>query len=279
MSHHKRFAALSDIHGDDHRMRELLVAADILDHDGNWIAEDTLLVFCGDYFDRGPNGIAVAQEVRRLQAIAPEGSDVEALIGNHDAMMIATAIHFRNGEKDMNWQDLYIFQRNGGDLNEAREVAADPDLLSWLQNLKPLHAEGDYLFQHVDGISFYRSLGAERAGENAATIHEALKPGLQTCLGAWTVFAHMTDERRFEGSSRDGLRKYLNFFGAQHVIHGHTPTSHPQPEVWMGGMAINIDGRMSVGYGNRPNRGFLWSVDLTEDKTSDPLTQLATALA
>ena len=267
---YSKVAAMSDIHGDIVRMGELLNEGGLTDKEGNWRVENTLMVFDGDFVDRGKNGVAVMKEVIRLTKIAPESCGVATIMGNHDAAMLAVALYLRGDGKLMQ-NDFDIFHHNGGSMEEAIQIASDDELVEFLKNLKMIHVEGDYLFQHIDGIQFYRSLGAEKDGENAHSINATGRLMVETTLGAWSMFNHMTDDRRFQGTSRDGLRKYLNFFNAKCVVHGHTYTSKQEAEVWMGGMAINIDGRMSSAYQTKPKRGIFWSAD---PKISEPVTQL-----
>lgn len=77
MSSYKRLLAIGDIHG----QYEMLLA--VLDKAKYNHREDKLILL-GDYIDRGPNSKQVVNKVRELVA----GGAV-ALLGNHEAMMIA----------------------------------------------------------------------------------------------------------------------------------------------------------------------------------------------
>lgn len=263
MTSFKRIAALTDIHGDPQRMIELLQEGGILDENGAWISPDTLLVLNGDYVDRGPDGIGVIREAMRLEKAATEGSEVVCIMGNHDAMMLSAVYNVLEGGKSLDYEAQWLLRVNGSHSEEVEALSKAPELIEWLTNLKAVHVEGDYLFQHVDGTHFYRSLGAEKQGENPGTINAALKERVLNCRTAWLTFCHMTDERDFFGTTYEAMREYLNFFGAKQVVHGHTRSKQNTPKVWLRGMAINIDATMSIGYRDNPNRGCLWSVDLT----------------
>jgi hypothetical protein len=69
----------------------------LVDSSGKWIGGNSLLVFTGDFTDRGPNGIPVLHKVRELQQQAKAaGGEVIATLGNHDAMMFGLAQELSN---------------------------------------------------------------------------------------------------------------------------------------------------------------------------------------
>src|SRR5450759_2257513 len=81
--------AVSDVHGHFDDLVAALRQADLLDADGAWCGGQTRLTFLGDYFDRGPDGIAVVDLVRRLQdEAAPSGGRVDAVIGTHEILAL-----------------------------------------------------------------------------------------------------------------------------------------------------------------------------------------------
>ncbi|MGD6850443.1 MAG: metallophosphoesterase family protein [Candidatus Bathyarchaeia archaeon] len=68
-----RIAVLGDLHGD---YKSLCALLELLDLDGD------LLVFLGDYADRGPKGVEVIRKVAHLRREHPR--NVLALMGNHE---------------------------------------------------------------------------------------------------------------------------------------------------------------------------------------------------
>ena len=92
-------AAIGDIHGmQDHLARLLRAIGDHADRQG-W-PESPLLVFLGDYVDRGPASRAVVRLLRHLQ-----DQGAVCLRGNHEEMMIQC----RSSQSDLD-----LFLGNGG---------------------------------------------------------------------------------------------------------------------------------------------------------------------
>src|SRR5450631_3863885 len=80
---------VSDVHGHVKDLVAALRQENLLDSDRAWCGGQARLTFLGDYFDRGPDGIAVVDLVRRLQDEAATSSGrVDALIGNHEILAL-----------------------------------------------------------------------------------------------------------------------------------------------------------------------------------------------
>jgi len=148
--------AIGDIHGRDDLLADLhdRIATDA----AAVAAARRVLVHLGDYVDRGPTS---RQVVDRLSATAMAGFETVALKGNHEAFLQA---FLRRGEAAEGWL------ANGGaatlfsygvappdpwdeeDVERARTEFALrlPDRhRSFLDGLRLLHQEGDYLFVHA----------------------------------------------------------------------------------------------------------------------------------
>jgi serine/threonine protein phosphatase 1 len=152
----RRIYAVGDVHG----------RSDLLDHLHQLILEDAeagapserVVVYLGDYVDRGPNSFDVLEML--IEEPLP-GFRCVHLKGNHEDMML----RFVEGPADLNWLI------NGGDATLASYglsllgIATQPDdleairrqfgalLPSWhrrfLEGLALWHEEGDYLFVHA----------------------------------------------------------------------------------------------------------------------------------
>lgn len=253
MSSLPRLYAVGDVHGDVARLEALLREAGLIDHAGDWSGGESVLVLTGDLTDRGDRGIDVIRLVMRLQ----EEGDVESLMGNHDALILARAFELRGERADADCRDLFIV--NGGKEREARALAGDDALFAWMQARPLMRKVGDTLFQHADSAVFYDALGASVDEANAEGLRLA-----QSARGAWRIFYDMTDGRdwdrvRHSGLNAivDGFDAHLARFGALRVVHGHTRHTQPEPYVYMRGRAFNIDGTLSEGYRRTPKRGFV----------------------
>ncbi len=245
--------AVGDVHGDVARLRELLHDAGLVDADGRWDGGESALVLTGDLTDRGDHGI---ETIRFVQALQRDG-DVEALMGNHDALILARAYEWRGERADPDCRELFIL--NGGRDREAKALAEDDALFDWMRERPLMILDGTTLFQHADSARFYRDLGSDVEGVNAAGARLA-----ESGPGAWRIFYAMTEGRDWDaqgilakGRAEAAVQGHLERFGAERVVHGHTRHVGPEPLVLFGGRAINVDGTLSAGYRRTPGRGFV----------------------
>src|ERR1035437_9331514 len=80
---------VSDVHGRCEAVVAALRQAKLLDSDRSWGGGEAPPAFPDDYFDRGPDGVAVVDLVRRLQdEAAASGGRVYAVIGNHEILAL-----------------------------------------------------------------------------------------------------------------------------------------------------------------------------------------------
>lgn len=144
--------AIGDVHGEAALLDRLLVR---IEEDAEQrAARRRLLVYLGDYVDRGPDSRGV---VDRLLEGPPSGFEQICLVGNHEEMMLGCL------EGDPRSSILWLM--NGGD-STCRSYGIDPTggptrlrqaLLSampagheeLLRNLSLCHQEGDYFFVHA----------------------------------------------------------------------------------------------------------------------------------
>jgi serine/threonine protein phosphatase 1 len=130
--------AVGDIHGRDDCLR--LLHAEISAHARSQPGEK-LLVYVGDYVDRGPDS---ADVVDRVMAGPPEDIDRQVtLMGNHEEMMLA---YYSRQD------DFKMFLFNGGD-KTIRSYGNDKERLhrhlNWMSELPLYYREGRYLFVHA----------------------------------------------------------------------------------------------------------------------------------
>jgi serine/threonine protein phosphatase 1 len=205
--------AIGDVHGRLDLMDVLLnkIAADSAAASP---AERPVVVFLGDYVDRGPGSRGVIETVMRLKA-TPE-IELRALKGNHEQAMLAFL-------DDPEYGPAWL--QNGGaatlasygvgapqtriqpeEWQQAREKFAEaipPDHLQFLRDLELRAEYGDYVF-----------------------VHAGLRPGVpierqteQDML--WIRYEFLQEKRPFE----------------KVVVHGHTP----EPEPFFGEVRLGLD--------------------------------------
>lgn len=189
--------AVGDTHGEAALLDRLLarIRADAQERP----ARRRVLVYLGDYVDRGPDSRGV---IERLVAGPPPGFEQVCLLGNHEEMML--------GCLDGNPRGTLLWLANGGDA-ACRSYGVDPDQPTetlaqrlraalppgherLLRDLALRHSEGDYLF-----------------------VHAGIRPGVPL------------DQQRREDLV--WIRRPFQESGADHgcvVVHGHSPVPAPE---------------------------------------------------
>lgn len=192
--------AVGDVHGCADQLRALQDAIYTLAADH--AAARRVLVYLGDYVDRGP---ASAGVIEALLAPPPMPFELVHLMGNHEELMIS----FLKGGPAWPWlmnggvetclsygvTPPEISREEEGD-TELRDQLLDAMPLAhktFLLRLKLMHREGDYLF-----------------------VHAGVRPGV--ALDAQETRDLLWIRNLFLESDAD--------FGAI-VVHGHTPTYEP----------------------------------------------------
>jgi serine/threonine protein phosphatase 1 len=201
-----RIYAVGDIHG----------RLDLLDRMLDLIAKDcesrgeaeTLLIFLGDYIDRGPNSEGVVS--RLVSGLRPDVTPI-FLKGNHESLLLA----FLDAPGDgPNWihnggdaallsygtgfdliQNAYSKGDAGlAEVNAAFRALLPDDHLQFFLSLRPCFRAGGYFFAHA-----------------------GVKPGVDLNLQAEASLLWIRKE----------FLKYNGDFGAV-VVHGHTPVRTPE---------------------------------------------------
>lgn len=150
--------AIGDVHG---RLDKLLALEGMIEIDaGTRQAKRRVVVYLGDYVDRGPNSQGV---VEHLALTRLQGFEVVHLIGNHERLMLdflddseKSGPWFANGglptlasyglpaadRKELVPADILRLQDGLRSLLPARHR-------TFLKNLRSVHREGDFVFAHA----------------------------------------------------------------------------------------------------------------------------------
>jgi 3',5'-cyclic AMP phosphodiesterase CpdA len=234
---------VGDVHGCVDQTVALLQRAGLVSEALTWTGGAATLWFTGDFTDRGPHGLASIDLAMWLQReAAAAGGHVDALLGNHDLLIVA-ARRFGGGF-------LADWRRNGG-------VTADLKGLSvrhanWLLSRPAMAVAGDHLLLHADA-TFYELFG-ETPGQVNSALAALVEDGNSD---DWDRLLGLFSERRaFDESSPSGAERaahLLRRYGARRLVHGHTPISYvngasPEdvsaPLVYADGLCVNVDGGM-----------------------------------
>lgn len=241
---------ISDIHGHVDPVRTLLKDADLITANGAWCGGPTALWVLGDFFDHGPDGLGAVNLVRRLQRQAAEaGGSVEALLGNHDVLFLAAYRFGRQPSAGPGGNFIADWEENGGVVSDLANLT--PAVADWLATLPALARTGQTLLAHADGL-FYR-----RYGQSVAEVNRNIRHLLQSeDKNAWQQLLDDFGEHRTFLEDGPALKTFLDCYGGQRLVHGHTPISKiidqpaetvNEPLLYAEGRCVNVDGGMYLG--------------------------------
>jgi hypothetical protein len=219
---------IGDIHGQYDKMIRILREADMISDDLRWSGADSALWLIGDLVDRGPDGNKVIDLAMRLQReAAAAGGSANTLIGNHDILLLA-AFYFGDWPRKRRPESFTaIWERNGG--NPEDLALLDGRQVEWLSNLPAMTHCGPYLLTHGDTMLYTRYRLLSEFGEHR-------------------VFTSATGPKR--------AREFLQHFGGERIVHGHTPISRitgedaaqvTSPLIYADDLCIDVDGGMYLG--------------------------------
>lgn len=137
----QRVLVVGDIHG---HYDELLEVLDKAEFNPN----KDLLIFLGDYIDRGPDSFKVVQHIKRLKRDYPD--NVIALRGNHEQMAI-DAVRSPSNNLYAYRNNFMVWINNGGDetlSSYAINNATIDDEVEFFDSLPFVYELTNYIFVH-----------------------------------------------------------------------------------------------------------------------------------
>lgn len=219
----KRWAAISDIHGQYDLMIRLLQAANIVDAQRHWQFGTNQLVIVGDVMDRGNQVTQALWFLYDLQQQAKRaGGAVHVLPGNHETMVVRGDLRYVHPDYQQVAEKLHT---------SLPALYGEHSVLgAWLRQLPLMVRINNTLFVH-GGIS------AEFAAQPAD--NQALQQAFQHSWGrSKTELALQPLQQLLQGSagplwyrgyfSKDSpvppsvLQQQLKRFGADQIVVGHT---------------------------------------------------------
>jgi hypothetical protein len=245
---------IGDVHGHRAELVDALCAAGLVDEDATWRGGTARVMFLGDFFDRGPDGVSVVELVMDLGEQADRaGGRVRALLGNHEILTLGMH-RFGDTEVPADF-GTRSFERswrlNGG--QAADQESLRPEHLAWLASLPVMARVDDYLLMHSDTVEY---LGW---GDTIDEINESVTEILagDDIEQWWDCWRRMTTRYAFRG--QDGPEtadKMLAIFGGSRIVHGHSviadqlgvpPALVEGPCLYADGKALGVDGGLFVG--------------------------------
>jgi hypothetical protein len=249
----QRTFVVGDVHGQLDKLTALLRNAGLLTYDLRWCGGNSALWFMGDFFDRGPHGLAVVELVMRLQQeSAAAGGRVQSIIGNHDLLLMA--VHHFGGRSDK-WADFFAYQhrQNGGCESDLHGLL--PSHIQWLSRLPAMAHVQTLLLAHADS-RFYVDYGSsvEEVNNAFGTIVGERDPQIwDLLLTRFSAHNGFADTHARGGALVFG---FLDQFMGSRFIHGHSPIHGMIPvlpqqvkgaHIYAHRLCINVDGGMYAG--------------------------------
>jgi len=207
--------AIGDIHGCLNELTSL--HKNILNHE-NFDVQNDLLIYLGDYIDRGKNSKEVIDQILKLKNNKIKTIN---LMGNHDEFMIEFLFNKKNNIE--NWLNYGIDQTLRSYDIELVEFIKDGFDDNNIDKLRGVFLEkiGE---EHID---FFKSLVTSHATEKYLFVHAGIDPKKK--------LEDQTKKDYLWSRSSNFFDK--NFKSKKVIVHGHTPElkiiSHPY--------RINID--------------------------------------
>ena len=243
---------IGDIHGQFKKLTMLLQHAKLIQQDLSWSGSNATLWFLGDYFDRGPDGVAVIDLIMRLQHEAETvGGSVHALLGNHETLLLAA---YRFGRRSTGLGSNFIsrWKQNGGNPKDLKKLTMHH--LEWLAALPPMALNEDTLLIHADA-SLYIKYGRSIEEVNATFKKILSRSDTLTWEEMLDDFARRGAFSHTLGGD-EFLRRFLDMYGGKRIVHGHTPIYFMRgikpkqvTEAWTyaNGLCTDVDGGIFIG--------------------------------
>lgn len=212
---------VSDLHGHADQLVAVLLDAKLLDVEGTWSGGQARLTLLGDYFDRGPDGIAVVDIIRRLEVEAHlAGGRVDALLGNHEILALGThrfgdrLVHSPFGSRRSFARSWAL---NGGRTRDQERLSADH--IAWLSGLDAIALAGQDLLLHSDTTEYVRW------GDSVEQINSAVRDVLagDDLEQWWQCWVRLTARYAFADVDGESVADgFLDQLGGRRIVHGHS---------------------------------------------------------
>jgi len=257
--------AVSDVHGRLRELDQLLLAANLVTHDGagnviwNAAQRRQLFVAVGHYIDGGRDGVGVVLRLDHLSAqAAAAGSRVIALLGNHDDAFLAdprSADHRLLSSAHRMAAELELSSR------PTAEQLSDSEFGRFLRTLPVAAFIGSWMFAHagyLDAADDRAALQAYFAGL-ASSWPQAGSERYRALLEPRSIVSY---HDWWKGRSRRSrMRVRLAALGLDGLVFGHDPDALG----FRGAIAMDRDGwfiKLDTGLKAGRSRGMLLRCDV-----------------
>jgi hypothetical protein len=228
---------VSDIEGQYDILKQLLIAAGIVDNKLNWVFGKGHLVICGDVFDRGDKVTECLWLIYSLEEKAKAaGGYVHYVLGNHEIMNLTNDLRYLNAkytdlakQKAVSYTAFY---------NNQTELGL------WLRTKNIMEKIGDVLFLHGGVSPYINELGQPIHLINGLTrpyydsMEDSIPPVAELLLGD---FGPLWYRGYFNSplANMGQVDSTLQLFQARKIVVGHTPVQRITS--FFSGKVINVD--------------------------------------
>lgn len=254
-----RVVAVGDLHGDYEQYLAILQQNNLINERLKWSGGETHFVQLGDVTDRGPDSLKIIRHLQKLEKQArKKGGRVHVLIGNHEAMNIQTDLRYVHpGEyqalvtsRSDKLRERYLDAVFQAVVNQSPTPVSKPEQeMARLKALYPLgYVEHRQLWEPGRELArWYAKQNTVIRINDSLYLHGGLNPHAASYPSLEAI--NRTISRELESGERNGLstqpdgplwyrglavheaseeleplKAMLEFYGAEHIVIGHTPT-------------------------------------------------------
>jgi len=246
-----RILALSDLHGEFPRLRDLLVAQGVVNDTLHWRFGSGHLVVVGDTVDRGGQVTECLWFLRALQDQArAAGGRVHVLLGNHEHMVL---------KGDWRYVHPRYRQATQGLPSLAEQFSEASELGRWIRERPLMLRLGRFLFVHGGPGPAFREAGLSLARSNAS-IRKALVSGERDEAATFLLggkgplwYRGLVPGASAQDMDPETLDTLLKQLEVRHFVVGHT--SLKQVSSFHEGRVYAIDAGIQEG---RAGEAWIW---------------------
>jgi len=234
----QRIVAVGDLHGDLDNAMAALALTGVIDEQGRWAGENTVLVQTGDTTDRGPDSAELLDLMRRLSEEATRaGGRVVPLLGNHEVM---------NLHGDWRYVDPGDVAHFGGVEPRKAAFGKDGQYGSWLRTLDITQKVGDTVFAHGGVTPDYASRGVDGINALARSSWADPRAPVYGSDGPLWYRGYVLDD---EKDACPRLSRALDTLSAKRMVVGHTTRRDGKIQTRCNGALVVIDIGIADHYG------------------------------
>lgn len=178
----RRIIAIGDVHGSNAGLREILVAAQVIDSietciwSGSDANKGTILVQMGDIVDRGDEALEAWECLDELSATKPADGDLIRLVGNHEVWWLENKFHMRNSKADTQDKVLKLVRSMKSQITNGELVGAKT---IWVKGVPLMFVHAGYR------ATFLEASRAKGATALAEELNAALVDAMSQCSRDW----------------------------------------------------------------------------------------------